>query len=706
MLLCVALSFANFSFGQGCSGSLGEPIFWEDFGVAGGQYGPPLPAGQTTYQYIASPNVHEGFYTITSNAKFALNAFHESTDHTITDTNGYMLVVNADFSPDEFYRRRVTGLCENSEFEFSSWIMNVLPPTNGCNPSILPDVLFEIRTTSGDLLGSISTGDIVEADVYDWRRFGIQFNTSNFTEVDVIMINNAPGGCGNDLAIDDIQFRACGDNATIETSIPVDDFCFDDVPDDVELIADLQGNVYDTPVFQWQVSNDGGTTWNSIAGATSSIYNLSPVVEGQFFRFLVANSPSNLANPSCSVISDEIEVIIHPEFTFSIDGIQNYCDNETIELTVSGNGGIDEVNWTTPNGNTQVANPLTIAANVNLDGSFQANITDTNGCTYTESYVVAVEETATTSIDVSGCVGDGIVLANNEQFTITQTEQIQRVIPRLLNGCDSILNYLITASPSFNFQRDSLVCYGDSVLSPEGNTLTLYRDTLLNYSFLTAAGCDSLVNVQIEVPQPTVTDLTVCENDVIILPTGEPFVATTSFQQFFTIPTNGCDLLVDYSLTVIPETESIEELTGCPFQPFQLPTGEYVNEPGTYSRELVNAAGCDSTVNYIVEFVRDSCDYRDLCRVQFPSGITPNGDQINDRFQPFFAEICEYENYRLEVFNRWGEKIFVASEPLVSGMIPSPDMEGVFLYAVSYDLILEDGTTETISDAGVFNILR
>ncbi|MFY1004897.1 hypothetical protein ACNF5F_26070, partial [Escherichia coli] len=49
-----------------------------------------------------------------------------------------------------------------------------------------------------------------------WQQFGFFFTTPpNVTDVVVRIFNNAPGGCGNDLALDDITFRPCGPQLSV-----------------------------------------------------------------------------------------------------------------------------------------------------------------------------------------------------------------------------------------------------------------------------------------------------------------------------------------------------------------------------------------------------------------------------------------------------------------------------------------------------------
>ena len=69
------------------------------------------------------------------------------------------------------------------------------------------------------------------------------------------MRNNGAGGCGNDLAIDDIVFKSCGDNVTIEdTSNESDVFiCETQTPYNLNLQANPGGTIFNTYAYQWKL---------------------------------------------------------------------------------------------------------------------------------------------------------------------------------------------------------------------------------------------------------------------------------------------------------------------------------------------------------------------------------------------------------------------------------------------------------------------
>ncbi len=176
--------------------------FVESFG-AGTGYGSPLPSGQTTYIYEGSAAVNDGEYALLSALPGAAGGWwHTASDHTIGDTNGRMMVINASFSPGLFFQRTFTGLVPGTTYDFAAWITNA----NNIGSPILPNVKFRVVDPATDLvLSELDTGNIAATSSLEWQRFALQFAASQST-VRLELMNTAPGGSGNDLAIDDISF--------------------------------------------------------------------------------------------------------------------------------------------------------------------------------------------------------------------------------------------------------------------------------------------------------------------------------------------------------------------------------------------------------------------------------------------------------------------------------------------------------------------
>ncbi len=194
---------------QLCDGVPGAAALWETFGE-GSNFGPPLPVGTTTYTYNTGAPAG-GTYMVTNRTQLNGASWHPGLDNTPDDGFGYMLLFDATNVPGEFFNIVLDSLCPGTRYEFSAFLANVVTPSACVGQSILPDVRFELRDpTSNALLSSIETGPVPTTAFLVWNRYGMTFTLPpNQSAVRLLLINNAPGGCGNDLAIDDISISIC-----------------------------------------------------------------------------------------------------------------------------------------------------------------------------------------------------------------------------------------------------------------------------------------------------------------------------------------------------------------------------------------------------------------------------------------------------------------------------------------------------------------
>ena len=289
----------------------------------------------------------DGFYTVSSHANFF--DWHVISDHTPNDTNGKMLVVNADFTAGEFYQTTINGLCENTTYEFSSWMINLLPSTTQCaNGGIPINVRFEIwDNTDTNLLARGDTGNINGTLNPNWQQYALVFQTLPAqTSVILKMLNNGNGGCGNDLAIDDIVFKSCGDTVTIEDASNNTNIflCENQLPFSTQLTAIPDFTIFSSHFYQWQESADG-VNWVDIVGENNQSYTTSSLNTTTFYRVKIAEDAINLSNDSCNSSSEifEIKAVSFPNAPIS-NGNLMVCENDNTPLSVNVPNNVI-VNW-------------------------------------------------------------------------------------------------------------------------------------------------------------------------------------------------------------------------------------------------------------------------------------------------------------------------------------------------------------------------
>lgn len=294
-----------------CQGNSGDPIFVEDFGI--GIQDTSLPAGTTTYTYANGQPPDDGLYTVSSNSNYF--DWFDVDDHTPNDTNGRMLIINSDFTSGEFYRATISGLCENTTYEFSSWMINLSPSNGFCSPNTIPiNVRFEIWDSSDtNLLASGDTGDITSTITPEWDQYALVFQSNpGQTSVILKMLNNGSGGCGNDLALDDIVFKSCGDSIIVEDSVNANstELCASQVPFSDTITATPDNVVFSEHFYQWQISTDG-TNWSDITGETNETLIINGITTTTYFRAKVAEFAANLNDADCITFSDVYTIIVN-----------------------------------------------------------------------------------------------------------------------------------------------------------------------------------------------------------------------------------------------------------------------------------------------------------------------------------------------------------------------------------------------------------
>jgi gliding motility-associated-like protein len=399
-----------------CQGNSGDPIFEEDFGQ-GTTIGPPLPVDITSYEFVNQAPL-DGQYTVSSNL-MQLGSFHNATDHT-GNPNGKALIINAAFDSGLFYQIPIGGLCINNSYEFSAFLMNVYDSASGvCTSNEIPvNVRFQIwDETDTELLAEGDTGDIFGTSSPIWRPFALTFTTLPGQDSVILkMLNNGVGGCGNDLAIDDIIFKSCGDLTEIVNESGVNNlqFCEDESLTDLVLKARTEFNIYNSPNYQWQNSQDG-VNWSNIPGETTDELIIPEVSTNQFYRTLVAEDVANVSNITCNSISSVFEVNLIEFIDPMSLGDVTSCGGEITSIAVQSNPNISVDWYDSPTGGVLLEQNSFIYS-PESNGTYFAEATTTEGnCTNPNR--VAIQYT---DFDTPNLNDETLRVCENESVTLSE----------------------------------------------------------------------------------------------------------------------------------------------------------------------------------------------------------------------------------------------------------------------------------------------
>jgi gliding motility-associated-like protein len=654
---------------MGCTGSLGDPIVNITFGK-GANFGPALASGITTMQYIASQCPNDGQYTIASYSTACFgNSWPTITDHT-GDGNGYYMLVNANYTPSDFYVQLVDGLCSGTSYQFSAWAANV-----HSQPGILPNITFTIEKTDGTVLQSYNTGDMPTTGSVVWKQYATYFTLpAGVSSVILRMKNNAPGGNGNDIALDDITFRAAGPSTNISVTGNGDSINVCGSP--VSLSSNIE-SCYLTNEYQWQVSVNNGS-WANITGANNNSYTVPVQPPGKYKYRLLVSQAGNIQISTCRVSSNITTVVVVPPPAKQVVGAI-ICSGQTYKL---------------PSGTT-----------VSNAGNYLDTVRYAFGC---DSLITNLQ----LAVQFPFFVNNYDTICQGNTFTLptgvtVSSAGVYRDTIKYSTGCDSLIRTTnLFIRPVFVKDSFVVICDGDAVTLPWGQTVS--KEGVYSNTTRYIAGCDSLIkNVHLHVTVPVSQSLErfVCPGETYILPSGAVVTDPGFYNDTLRTPM-GCDSIITF-LTLNPAppptiqlsksndvncTLGISKLTASGGVKYLWSPAESLNNPLIYNPVASPAV---TTVYHVIVTTSLGCFGEDSIAVnvsadlakngiQIPNAFTPNSDGLNDCFGVKF--LGAISNLKLSVYDRWGNRVFYTTNPnqCWDGRYKDKQLaSGVFIYQVS-----------------------
>jgi len=133
------------------------------------------------------------------------------------------------------------------------------------------------------------------------------------------------------------------------------------------------------------------------------------------------------------------------------------------------------------------------------------------------------------------------------------------------------------------------------------------------------------------------------------------------------------------------------------------PTHFFTNATNGYTVTLtgVSPLGCTASQSVFI-------DYEESGGIYIPNTFTPDGDGYNQTFRPIFTVNFDRYNYLMEIFNRWGEVVFVTQNPDYGwdgsfGTEGRDGQDGTYIYKITYKSPTNDGRKEIV---GHVNLIR
>ena len=311
-----------------------------------------------------------------------------AADH--TGDQGYFLAVNG--APDItktpiFYQIKSIPVCIGGTYEFSAWVINMMPPGGDMNTA--PSISFVVNGTD-----TIGTSGHIPYD-RQWHKVGGSFTATTST-VDLKVINSTFVAGGNDLGLDDISFNVCESKISVTGPAVVAE---GNTVSPVYIVTDASNT---NTFYEWQVSRNSGISFTNLSlgtfaytnGSATLSYDITnvssdlsqPNANGNIYRLVVAASRVGLTNPDCHYFNDYTLVVAAggalPVKLTSFDG--TYADgvatlkwqtsqelnNDRFELYRSYDGSNFELAATIAGaGNSSLPKNYSYQDRINLDGN-------------------------------------------------------------------------------------------------------------------------------------------------------------------------------------------------------------------------------------------------------------------------------------------------------------------------------------------------
>ncbi|HEY0042233.1 MAG TPA: T9SS type A sorting domain-containing protein [Flavisolibacter sp.] len=262
-----------------------------------------------------------------------------------TNPCGYMLVINSAYKTDTAFQYTVSNLCPGTHYEISAWFRNIcykcgcdsngvgasggsyIPLALNDSSGVQPNIAFGVNGIDYYTTGNIPYYGVTPSgsdSTNRWVKKGFIYVTGpGETSFKLTIRNNAPGGGGNDWALDDISVATCLPNMRYSPSNNPT-LCYGNAI----TISDTVRSYYNTyNHFKWQRSTDGGSTWTDIIGANGTAtpvwngsswqyvtsYTINPPFtqlsnNGDRYRVVVGTTAANMLNPNCN-FTDGIAII-------------------------------------------------------------------------------------------------------------------------------------------------------------------------------------------------------------------------------------------------------------------------------------------------------------------------------------------------------------------------------------------------------------
>ncbi len=490
--------------------------------------------------------------------------------------------------------------------------------------------------------------------------------------------------------------------------------------------------------YLWQ----DGTSEPTLTASTSGLYIAEMTID------------------ACTII-DSVDITANPNPTVELPADMTICEGSELVISTAADPTFS-YSWT---GISSDESSITVTT----DGTYSVTVTDANSCTASDEIIIDTKPTPVFSLgeDQTICEGQTATIsasevypnftwsvANNGSSILTTTDPGIVWAEVVLDGCpyrDSV-EITVQAYPIVELGNDTTICAGDQIsldaAYPDAEYIWSTGETTPTIS-LTGSGTYSVdvsilgcsVNDRINIMTKEIPDFslqedeTICEGESFDLmienpgrwdiswSTGETtdvinISETGTYSVTATI--DGCEASDEFALSVQPlptfdlgdDFSKCEDLTAILtidrqdvdviWQDGTIGNSIIAENPGTYTAIATTNLGCEFTDEVTIEN-RECVEFA----IYVPNAFSPNDDGRNDEFIATVAEGIFIQEFDIQVFDKWGNKVFESSDInqgwTGSGLGYESLQPGVYVYHLrvrysdDYNVDIEEDMTGNIT---------
>ena len=336
------------------------------------------------------------------------------------------------------------------------------------------------------------------------------------------------------------------------------------------------------------------------------VLSSSSYVIGQVYWFVLDGCSGNVCDYTIHVLEGST-IQTAPNDLGAITGLDTVCQNAATSYSIDPVAGATSYSWalTPPDAGilTGMDTLVTVSWSDTFSGIANLCVTASNACLSNDTSSclnIEVRPLPTRSESISFCPG-GYATINGQVYT-----QSGIVLDTLASsepgGCDTIVTYTLslqalqTRAESISFCPGASVNIGGQLYTQSGTVTDTIPST-------TGSACDTVVTYTL-----TLLPLEIRAETISFCPGRSVIIGGQVYDQSGTVVDTvagltGCDTIVTYTLTLLPQPTRAETIAFCPGETITLGGANYT-QVGTVVLTLpaVTAGACDTIVTYTLKY--------------------------------------------------------------------------------------------------------